>query len=66
VPTISESGATPHGFASVLRGRANQPGRFEQHERSKSSAWSHPVVADGRLFLSDQDLLFCYDLKGAT
>jgi outer membrane protein assembly factor BamB len=41
-------------------------GRFEQPKRSKSSAWSHPVVADGRLFLSDQDLLFCYDLKGAT
>jgi outer membrane protein assembly factor BamB len=41
-------------------------GRFEQPERSKSSAWSHPVVAAGRLFLSDQDLLFCYDLKGAT
>ena len=41
-------------------------GRFEQPERSKSSAWSHPVVADGRLFLSDQDLLFCYDLKDAT
>jgi outer membrane protein assembly factor BamB len=41
-------------------------GRFEQPERSKSSAWSHPVVAAGRLFLSDQDLLFCYDLKAAT
>jgi outer membrane protein assembly factor BamB len=41
-------------------------GRLEQPKRSKSSAWSHPVVADGRLFLNDQDLLFCYDLKGAT
>jgi outer membrane protein assembly factor BamB len=44
----------------------HEMGRFDQPERSKSSAWSHPVVADGRLFLSDQDLLFCYDLKGAT
>jgi outer membrane protein assembly factor BamB len=38
-------------------------GRFEQPNRSKSSAWAHPVVAGGRLFLRDQDLLLCYDLK---
>jgi len=38
-------------------------GRFEQPNRSKSSAWAHPVVAAGRLFLRDQDLLFCYDLR---
>jgi outer membrane protein assembly factor BamB len=38
-------------------------GRFEQPNRSKSSAWAHPVVAAGRLFLRDQDLLLCYDLK---
>jgi outer membrane protein assembly factor BamB len=38
-------------------------GRFQQPKRSKSSAWSHPVVAAGKLFLGDQDRLFCYDLK---
>jgi outer membrane protein assembly factor BamB len=40
-------------------------GRFEQPHRSPSSAWSHPVVAAGKLFVCDQDLLFCYDLKKA-
>ena len=30
-------------------------GRFEQPHRSPSSAWAHPVVAAGRLFLCDQD-----------
>ena len=40
-------------------------GRFEQPKRSGSSAWSHPVVADGKLFLGDQDLLLCYELKSS-
>jgi hypothetical protein len=25
--------------------------------------WAHPVVADGKLYLRDHDLLFCFDLK---
>ena len=43
-------------------------GRFElpQHSklrRSSGKIWTHPVVAHGRLYLRDQDLLFCYDLR---
>jgi len=25
--------------------------------------WTHPVIANGRLYLRDQDLLFCYSVK---
>ncbi len=28
-----------------------------------SKAWSHPVVANGRLYLRAHDLIFCYDVK---
>lgn len=38
-------------------------GRFEQPDRSKKDAWPHPVVSHGKLFLRDQDILLCYDLK---
>ena len=38
-------------------------GRFEQPERTKLPAWAHPVVANGKLYLRDQDTLFCYDVK---
>jgi len=38
-------------------------GRFEQPERSKQPAWTHPVVANGKLYLRDQDLLLCYNVK---
>lgn len=38
-------------------------GRFEQPERTDKPAWAHPVVANGRLYIRDQDTLFCYDVK---
>jgi outer membrane protein assembly factor BamB len=37
--------------------------RFNQPERSKAKAWSHPVIANGKLYLRDQNVLFCYDVK---
>jgi len=38
-------------------------GRFEQPDRSESPAWPHPVIANGKLYLRDQDVLLCYDVK---
>ncbi|MCX8108897.1 MAG: PQQ-like beta-propeller repeat protein [Verrucomicrobiae bacterium] len=38
-------------------------GRFEQPDRSQQPAWSHPVIANGKLYLRDQDVLLCYDIK---
>lgn len=35
-------------------------GRFEQPDRSRHPAWSHPVIANGKLYIRDQDRLFCY------
>ena len=31
--------------------------------RKSGHIWTHPVVANGRLYLRDQDLIFCYDVK---
>ncbi len=38
-------------------------GRFEQPDRSKQPAWAHPVIANGKLYVRDQDALFCYNVK---
>jgi outer membrane protein assembly factor BamB len=38
-------------------------GRFEQPDRSNAPAWSHPVIANGKLYIRDQDVLLCYDVK---
>jgi hypothetical protein len=45
--------ADPKGY--VERGRFNPP------DRSKEQAWPHPVVANGKLYIRDQDVLLCYD-----
>ena len=37
-------------------------GRFDQPERSQQPAWSHPIIANGKLYLRDQDVLLCYDV----
>jgi hypothetical protein len=38
-------------------------GRFEQPDRSSVPAWAHPTIANGKLYVRDQDLLLCYDVK---
>jgi outer membrane protein assembly factor BamB len=38
-------------------------GRFDQPDRSEDRAWPHLVIADGRLYVRDQDLLLCYDVR---
>jgi len=40
-----------------------EKGRFRQPERSKVAAWPHPVIANGGLYLRDQDVLLCYDIS---
>lgn len=47
--------ATPAGY--------KEHGRFDQPGRSDKSSWPHPVVTGGRLYLRDQDVLLCYDVK---
>ena len=43
-------------------------GRFEfrRKDRSGENTWSHPVVANGLLYLRDQDVLLAYDVKAGT
>lgn len=38
-------------------------GRFNQPERTDKPAWAHPIIANGKLYIRDQDTLFCYDVK---
>ncbi len=38
-------------------------GRFDQPDRTTQPAWAHPVIANGKLYLRDQDVLLCYDVK---
>jgi outer membrane protein assembly factor BamB len=36
---------------------------FREAERSGRECWAHPVIANGKLYLRDQDKLVCYNVK---
>ena len=47
--------ATPAGY--------RETGRFEPPDHSGKENWPYPVIAGGQLYLRDQDVLLCYDVK---
>lgn len=47
--------ASPEGYQ--LKGSFEIPG-------AGGDSWAHPVIANGRLFLREQDLLWVYEIKG--
>jgi len=54
-------------LADASPGGWKEKGRFEipeksKHPRRSGNIWSHPVVAGGKLFLRDHELLFAYDI----
>ncbi len=44
------------------KGRFSIPQKSDQRKPS-ARIWTHPVVSNGRLYLRDQELIFCYDVK---
>jgi len=45
-------------------------GRFKLDPQTKirtqqGRIWTHPVISNGRLYLRDQDLIYCYDVKAS-
>ncbi len=52
--------ASPKGYLERGRFRLD-PQTQQRHPRG--AIWSHPVVANGKLYLRDQELILCYDIK---
>jgi hypothetical protein len=38
-------------------------GRIQQPDRSEAPDWTHPVIANGKLYIRDQDVFLCYNVK---
>jgi outer membrane protein assembly factor BamB len=53
--TVALIEPTPTGY--------KEHGRFNQPDRTDKNSWTHPVIANGKLYIRDQDLLLCYDIK---
>jgi outer membrane protein assembly factor BamB len=47
--------ASPDGYKELSK--------FNPPDRSDKNSWPHPVVTGGRMYLRDQDVLQCYDVK---
>jgi len=47
------------------RGRFSPPDQ-PKRKSNMEKAWAYPVVAGGRLYLRDQNMLWCYDVKAPT
>lgn len=59
--TVALIDASPDGW--------KEHGRFTltpqtTRRNPKGKVWTHPTVANGKLFLRDQELLFCFDVSG--
>ncbi len=52
--------ATPKGY--VEKGRFTIPKQSADRDPS-ARIWTPPVIANGKLYLRDQELLFCFDLR---
>lgn len=55
--------ATPVGYRETGR---FSPSDKPDHGPTRSKAWAYPVVANGRLFIRDLGMLWCYDIRAAA
>jgi outer membrane protein assembly factor BamB len=53
----------PIALVEVTPSGYKEKGRFDQPSRSRLNAWPHPVIADGKLYIRDEDVLLCFDVK---
>jgi outer membrane protein assembly factor BamB len=53
--TLALVEATPEGY--------REKGRFDQPDPSGEPTWAYPVIYGGRLYVRDQGVLLCYDVK---
>jgi outer membrane protein assembly factor BamB len=59
----NESGKGTVALIEASSKSYDEKARFNQPDRSDKNSWPHPVIANGRLYLRDQDVLLCYSVK---
>jgi len=53
--------ATPEAYRE--KGRFTPPGKPEHPRGAREKSWAYPVVANGRLYLRDLGVMWCYDVR---
>jgi len=55
--------ASPKGWSEHGRFKLDPQTKIRS---SRGRIWTHPVISNGKLYLRDQDLIYCYDVKGGS
>jgi len=58
--TVALADASPKAWKEHGRFKLDQQSKIRD---SQGRFWTHPVISNGKLYLRDQDLVFCYDVK---
>jgi len=58
---ITVAAASPTGWRDF--GRMEIPERTTAVQTARNFTWTHPVVANRKLYIRDHDLIFCFDLN---
>lgn len=58
--TVALVEASPKGWREHGRFKLDPQTRIRS---SRGRIWTHPVISNGKLYLRDQDLIYCYDVK---
>ena len=59
--TVALIEASPKGWSEKSRFKL-EPQTTQRNPQGR--IWTHPVISNGKLYLRDQELLFCFDVKG--
>ena len=54
--------ANPEKYVEISKFRLPEVSAAPLRKKS-GKVWTHPVISDGKLYLRDQELLFCYEIK---
>jgi outer membrane protein assembly factor BamB len=60
--TVALIEASPAGWSEKGRMKLEPQSKIRS---SRGKIWTHPVISNGRLYLRDQDLIYCFNVKGA-
>lgn len=58
--TVALVEASPKGWKEVSRFTLSPQSKIRS---SSGKHWTHPVISHGKLYLRDQDLIYCFDVK---
>lgn len=57
---IAMLAASPEGYKEISKFKLPE---LSSLKKSRGRIWTHPAISDGKLYIRDQNLLFCFDIR---